>query len=390
MICVALASMALATSCSQDDMANGYALSNSPIKMNTSFKLPTRAVETTISNLGSFSANAFLTGQSNYMTDVKYTSTDGSAWTTTAGTFFWPVSGDLHIYCYTPDQPGQSGTYTINKDRQTLTDFTPNTAAADQKDFVYAKSTGNNAQNGSTDIDIDFQHALSEITIAAKNSNTAYTVEVTGVKLGNIVNKGTFTFPSVSDAAATWTLPSPVSDKQDYTTTWSSPFTLGGDATTMDAANVPFMIIPQQLEKADKASEKAYIAVKVKITMQGGQVIHNGWAYVGIDTNWEMGKRYVYTLDFSTGAGQDNNGNPIISGTAVKYNCSVTPWDEIKGDADLSAPHLVGIHNANSVIINSQKDWYGIDISRANIFWSSSEGNIIQVSDLPKDGLKVQ
>ena len=82
----------------------------------------------------------------------------------------------------------------MDKDAQTLTDFVPNTAAADQKDFVYAKSTGNNKANGTTGIDIDFQHALSEVTIAAKNENTAYTVDVTGVKIGNVIKKGTFTF----------------------------------------------------------------------------------------------------------------------------------------------------------------------------------------------------
>lgn len=69
------------------------------------------------------------------------------------------------------------------------------------------------------------------------------------------------------------------------------------------------MILPQQLSKATKASEKSYIAVKVKITLQGGYIQKDDWVYVGIDTNWEMGKRYAYTLDFTSGAGQDKDGN---------------------------------------------------------------------------------
>lgn len=374
MICVALASMALATSCSQDDMASEYSLSKSPIKMNTSFGLSTRAVETTISNISSFRVSAFQDGKANYMSDVEYTSTNGSTWSTTAGSFFWPVSGDLRMYCYAPDQPGQSGTYTLDKDTQILDDFTPNTAASDQKDFVYAKATGNAAQNGSTGIDINFQHALSEITIAAKNSNKAYTVEVTGVKLGNITNKGTFTFPSVSGASASWTLSSSASDKQDYTTTWATPVALGDAATTMDAANVPFMLIPQQLEDADKASEGAYIAVKAKITMQGGQVVHDGWSYVGIDTKWEMGKRYAYTLDFSAGAGQDENGNPILSGSAIKLNCSVTPWDEIAENPEMSG--AITIKDNCLIIDPNRENAYGINISeKINTFWASEEGD---------------
>lgn len=340
MFCVALASLVLATSCSQDDLQTAkfsqnpinpsVGLGGQPISTFAAAKgkaVKSRAVETTITNLGSFTMNAFQDGETNYMKDVKYTSTDGSVWNTDAGTFYWPVEGNLHFYAYAPEQPGQAGTFKLDKDAQTLTDFVPNTAAADQKDFVYAKSTGNNKANGTTGIDIDFQHALSEVTIAAKNENTAYTVDVTGVKIGNVIKKGTFTFPSTSDAAASWTLSSDVSDVTDYTTTWTTPVTLGSDVSTLDATNVPFMILPQQLSKATKASDKAYLALKVNITMQGGKVIRDGWAYIGLNTNWEMGKHYAYTLDFSDGAGQDENGKQIISGKEMVLKVKVTPWD---------------------------------------------------------------
>ena len=164
MFCVALASLVLATSCSQDDLQTAK-FSQNPINLNaglgsqpiSSKAVKSRAVETTITNLGSFTMNAFQDGETNYMKDVKYTSTDGSVWNTDAGTFYWPVEGNLHFYAYAPEQPGQAGTFKLDKDAQTLTDFVPNTAAADQKDFVYAKSTGNNKANGTTGIDIDFQ-----------------------------------------------------------------------------------------------------------------------------------------------------------------------------------------------------------------------------------------
>lgn len=87
------------------------------------------------------------------------------------------------------------------------------------------------------------------------------------------------------------------------------------------------MLLPQQLEKSEKASEKAYLALKVNITMQGGKVIRDGWAYIGLNTNWEMGKHYAYTLDFSDGAGQDENGKQIISGKEMVLKVKVTPWD---------------------------------------------------------------
>ena len=324
----AFATLGLVTSCNQDD-SESTKYSNNEIGVHASLgDNTTRAVETTISNLGSFTLNTFQDGEDNYMRDVKYSSTDGSTWTTEAGKFFWPVEGDLHFYGYAPETPGQSGTFKIDKDAQTLTDFSPNAAASEQKDFVYTSATGNGSSNGETGIDLNFKHALTEISISAKNSNTAYTVTVSGVRIGNVKTKGTFTFPSTTGTDASWSLSDKTSDKGNYETTWTEGVTLGGDVSTLDESNVPFMIIPQSLTSTTKYADGNYIAMKVKITMQGGKVLHDGWAYIGIDTNWEMGKHYVYTLDFSNGAGQDDNGKDIISGKNIKLNVSITPWNE--------------------------------------------------------------
>ena len=107
MFCVALASLVLATSCSQDDLQTAKFSQNTinpnvelgcqPISTFAAAKgkaVKSRAVETTITNLGSFTMNAFQDGEANYMKDVKYTSTDGSVWNSDAGTFYWPVEGN--------------------------------------------------------------------------------------------------------------------------------------------------------------------------------------------------------------------------------------------------------------------------------------------------------
>ena len=285
------------------------------------------------------------------MNNVEYTTSDnGSSWTTAAGKFFWPVEGDLHLYGYAPAAPGTSGTFKIDKDAQTLTDFVPFATAAAQQDFVYAKSTGNNATNGTSGVEMNFQHALTEISVAAKNSNTAYTVKVTGVKLGNVKTKGTFTFPSIANSAASWTLSDATEDVGSYETTWSTATALTSSVSTLDEANVAFMLLPQQLEKSEKASEKAYLALKVNITMQGGKVIRDGWAYIGLNTNWEMGKHYTYTVDFSNGAGQDEDGKQLISGKDIKLNVKVADWEakavdfpeKVTGTASASFTYKVG------------------------------------------------
>ena len=358
---MAAACLLAATSCSQDELAGSSPLSGNEIGLTAIIGggdvKDARAVETKITNLGKFTVNAFQTGDANYMNNVEYTTSDnGSSWTTAAGKFFWPVEGDLHLYGYAPAAPGTSGTFKIDKDAQTLTDFVPFATADAQQDFVYAKSTGNNATNGTTGVELNFQHALTEISVAAKNSNTAYTVKVTGVKLGNVKTKGTFTFPSIENSAASWTLSDATADVGSYETTWSTASVLTSSVSTLDEANVAFMLLPQQLEKSEKASEKAYLALKVNITMQGGKVIRDGWAYIGLNTNWEMGKHYTYTVDFSDGAGQDENGKQLISGKDIKLNVKVADWEakavdfpeKVTGTASASFTYKVGGTNGTS------------------------------------------
>ena len=262
------------------------------------------------------------------MDKVLY-SNKGGAWTTDTGKFFWPVEGDLHFYAYAPDVPGAAdapGTYEITSSSQKLANFSPCASAAEQKDFVYAYAKGNLTDNGTSGVDVDFKHALTEVSIAAKNDNSAYTVEVTGVKIGNIKSKGSFSFPAVNNATpASWDLSG--SGVDNYETIWTTANKLGKTVSSLDASNVAFMLLPQQLTTNTKASAGNYIALKVKITMQGGKVIHDDWAYIGINTNWEMGKHYTYTLDFTSGAGQTEAGKMIISGKDIKMNVDVTPWD---------------------------------------------------------------
>lgn len=361
---MAAACLLAATSCSQDELAGSSPLTGNEIGLTAIIGggdvKDARAVETKITNLGKFTVNAFQAGEANYMNNVEYTTSDnGSSWTTAAGKFFWPVEGDLHLYGYAPEAPGKGGTFQIDKDAQTLTDFVPFETADAQQDFVYAKSTGNNATNGTTGVELNFQHALTEISVAAKNSNTAYTVKVTGVKLGNVKTKGTFTFPSIANSAASWTLSDAAEDVGSYETTWSTATELTSSVSTLDEANVAFMLLPQQLEKSEKASEKAYLALKVNITMQGGKVIRDGWAYIGLNTNWEMGKHYNYIVDFSDGAGQDEEGNQLISGKDIKLNVKVAKWNDkaiaypsaITGTATAAFRYKVGGQNGTSYTV---------------------------------------
>ena len=351
---VALAAMTLATSCSQDELQSSQA-AQSEINFNASMGLKSRATETKVGDLTKFNVTAYKSESANYMTNVTYTKGDGDVWKSPNGEkYFWPVSGALNFYAYAPTTG--VGTVTIDKSTQTFADFTPGTTSgatnqdanatndlsdADaQVDLIYAvtpnqsKPTDNN-----TNVTLNFKHALSEISVKAMNSNTAYTVKVTGLQIGNVVSKGTYTLPtdattSGTDTKGEWAISSENDDKTSYTTNFTkdgSTVTLGSDAKNVDASK-PFMLIPQKCTKGtesntSKYSAGHYIALKATITMKGGEVlVDNDWVYIGIDTKWEQGKHYTYTLDFTNGAGQDKDGNQIISGKEITATCSVSEF----------------------------------------------------------------
>ena len=362
----------------------GVNLSNRSILFNPTVPHATssRAVETTIDNLDAFKVTAFLPGADNYMENVAYTKADG-AWSTNDGNFFWPTSSEyLNFYAYAPADPCKMATsedadgasFSIDHQFQKLENFSPNAAAAEQKDFIYAYAKGNLEENGTDGVDIKFKHALSQITIAAKNDNKAYTVKVSGVKIGNVMSKSTFSFPSSGGEGndASWAQDSQTGE---YTTEWeSSAVELSSDVKDFkNQGNVPFMLIPQSLTSTNKAADGAYIALKVSIAMQGGKVLcSDKWAYVGIGDSWQMGKRYNYTLDFSNGAGQDADGNLIISGKNIKLSVNIGDWTaEGVNLPNYSLPELPA--TANCLILDPTGANVGkIDVvNNINIFWSN-------------------
>ena len=281
----------------------------------------TRAVETTISNLGSFRVSTI----NSYNTDtllqnVLFTSSDnGATWIAKDSKVYWKNDGWHTFYAYGPDEPGKAASFDWTDNNGVQFDFSPNEDAASQKDLVFA-TADHHAANVDSPVNLVFKHVLSEISIKAKNSNSDYTVKVSGVKLGNIWEKASYFYKK--NAWEKWTIKN---YSKNYQTTWSNPVTLTSEASSLDAANVPFMLIPQQL-KAGKNDVTAgnYIAAKITIE-KDSQTIFSGWSYTPIDTNWEIGKHYVYTLDFSNGLGK-TSGNLDIAVKAITASVSVTDW----------------------------------------------------------------
>ena len=226
-----------------------------------------------------------------------------------------------------------------------MADFSPATEIANQKDFVTATASGTRAANETNGVELTFAHQLSQIEIKAKNTNTGYIYKVVGVRIGKPVSKGTFTFDTNK-----WTLTT--TEKTNYAVEYTTPpRTLGAEAATMmGTANNNAMLLPQQLVAWASATDKtnnangAYIALKIQITTKDGARVYPAkgeydWAAVAINTKWEAGKKYVYTLDFSNGAGKVDPEKPQpvdptdpfkpgedILGKPIKFTVIVTRW----------------------------------------------------------------
>lgn len=139
--------------------------------------------------------------------------------------------------------------------------------------------------------------------------------------------------------------------KTNYEATYAgSEKTLTGTAASIMAEEDDnAMLIPQQLiawtPDTDKTNTNkgAYLAVKVNITTKDGARVYPSvgeydWVAVAVNTKWEPGQKYVYTLDFSNGAGKVDPEKPMpgptdpfkpgedVLGSAIKFTVTVTPW----------------------------------------------------------------
>ena len=349
----AMAVAALA-SCSNDevvDVNNGGGIS-----FRASLdKAVTRANVTNLSNLGAFNVTAIGNG-ANYFTDLGVSSSDGGSNWTTASTYYWP-SYELGFFAYAPQVPG--GTVNITDGEKKIIGFSPAQAVTDQKDLVISYNKGDKATNESSGVAMNFKHALSQIEVKAKCSNDKMKVEVIGVKLVNAAATADFTFPEV-DTNTGYTLPQGQWDnlqgKDDPTKAYmikgSSPVTLTADAQSIMFGDNNWMLIPQQLTKwnAGGPAPGAYLSVLCRISsVDGGNTTQlypplpggeNKYAFsaVGIDTNWEPGKKYTYTLNFCSDGGGAGEVDPNPTDPTDPDSGDIVPDPGTGGDSILNAP----------------------------------------------------
>lgn len=318
-----------------------------------------RGSETTTSSLRSIWVSAFAADNTSYFDNVEFKTPagGGSSVFTSDVDYYWPVdNSELHFYAWSPAETDLTGTLSVAGGGATLTDFTPAASIPAQVDFITAYTTGKKTVNESSGASLVFDHALSRIDVQVKNTGTKYNVSVKGVKIAQVVSKGTFTFPdtpgqnNVALPSSSWALGT---DKAVYTETLNTAIITEAtekSVLSVESAGSAAMLIPQKLTAWDPTNDPtntaagAYLGVLVNICKADGTQIFPAtagdydWACVGIDTEWKPGYLYRYVLDFATGAGKTDPGaNPPgvdIIGQPIKFNVIVNPW------IDANAPSI--------------------------------------------------
>lgn len=250
-----------------------------------------------------------------------------------------------------------------------------------QHDFIYAVNMGQAKPTGGTAAPLNFRHGLAQVVFRAQNLNPNISIEITGVKVMNVQNKGTFTFPIAP------TTPNVVDDKnpQDASLAGKQQGSWVVDHSSLDSYTVTFPAVkvtknnsakPVSLTYNFKSSTERYNAGSLYLMEQDGTELWDGtsalmesgayknncgayliltcsiWNVAAGDGNekttsdvilwenkdiavklpslaWKHGYKYVYTFKFTeTGNGGTDPGtlNPVF--TPIELSVTVDDFAE--------------------------------------------------------------
>ena len=276
---------------------------------------------------------------------------DDPSYVNMSGTRFWP-EGFVDFYAHV--NAGTNFKWTGNA-APTIENFEVSANVAGQVDLLYATNKAKKNQDKTKPtlpVTLTFHHALSQIVFKAKNTNENLYVEVSGIKVCNVVNKGDFTYPEATPDAlkGSWSL---TGEKVQYGVTFEPVALVGNaasDAVDLTSAVAKAMLllpqtttawVPKPGEPADEQTG-SYLLVDCKVYNVAGDAfdknndvcLYNKEAAIPLAFNWEQGKRYIYTLIFNH-AGYDPNV-PVPALIPIEVDVRVDNFIDVPGDVYLT------------------------------------------------------
>lgn len=338
-------------SCAQDEPVSTHeTVEEDAISFRPAMGVASRATETTNANLSSITVTALI-GDQTLFHDIDYTKGSDSFFNS-ATPYYWPGDNtSVDFYAYAPNADALGADVVINSKQKELQSYVTPEQIADQVDFITANASGSKDANGTTGVELTFGHRLSQIEIRAKADNPNYVYKVTGARIGRPQTTATFDFSTSEWTLDDWHETAVYDATCPEVTLSATPVSIMGDAGNA-------MLIPQTLTPwsptgdPDNVAREAYLSVLIQITTADGAQVYpfpsdtkkdeNGqkrqyaWASIPLSGTWEAGKKYVYTLDFSNGAGYVDPDDPIpgksVLGDPIKFSVNVTDWDNSESD----------------------------------------------------------
>ena len=168
-----------------------------------------------------------------------------------------------------------------------------------------------------THVDLNFQHALSQVDFKVKiHSNVAQAIKVVvnSITVKNLQGTGVYSFPTTetdagTDGKGTWAISG---DLVDYIVAPATAFTIDNDNSTTEiaaetAATESMLLLPQTIEASTYSSgwstKGLFILGADVYSVVGGTEVQlvSEPTYVPVEINWEEGKHYTYTFVYSAG-----------------------------------------------------------------------------------------
>lgn len=269
---------------------------------------------------------------------------------------YWPTEGgDVDFLAVSPammndlipyfgyDMTSAAKTITYT----TFDEYGSSSSTIANQDVMYAVAKGRNkTNNGTTPVQMNFKHILSQVVFKAKTTSSILEVDVENVKIHNFVHGGTFTLPEEEPAMSNWSL-SPVAGGA-YTVKLNAANVKTNNAVVnLSDMNSPLMLIPQKLTKWSTYSEgtavpkneadgkkECYLEISMKLKQNDSYLIGSAAKYKTVyvpfdngEDGWQPGKRYIYTLIF--GGGYDDQGEPMLS--PITFDAATTNWVDAAG-----------------------------------------------------------
>ena len=313
-------------------------------------------------------------------------------WVNNSGTRYWPET-PVDFYAYVNDDESYDWSVTEGKATAKFENFTVEDVVANQVDLLYAVKT--NQDKDKAPVVLNFRHALSQIVFQAKNTNKNLYVKIAGVKVANVGNTSTFTFPSndtdgnivdhtgvggqTIGTQGTW---GDISGEKTYDADFSSAkVEVPGDNQIKNLTNTTeteknygnvMLLLPQNTTAWDPETDPlpttgkgTYFLVDCVIYNVAGENFNattdvclwgdedhkDGELWgpkelaIPVEFDWEQGKKYVYTFVFGNGNGgydpdpdpdpDPDEPDPVL--VPISFEITVDDFVEVKPDTEIES-----------------------------------------------------